>query len=112
MSSYRRISPAQTTVRIRIASAMQFARPLSGKAIWKPDLNFVQLPAEQFRSAVQQSGISANVADLVLEMCGAMISGHMKALEQRSARNTTPTSIETFVKDTFLPAYQGKAASA
>ena len=86
--------------------------PIIGKAIGKPDLNFVQLPPEQFRSAVQQSGISANVADLVLEMCGAMISGHMKALEQRSARNTTPTSIETFVKDTFLPAYQGKAASA
>jgi len=78
--------------------------PIIGKAIGKPDLNFVQLPPEQFRSAVQQSGISANVADLVLEMCGAMISGHMKALEQRSARNTTPTSIETFVKDTFLPA--------
>jgi len=86
--------------------------PIIGKAIGKPDLNFVQLPPEQFRSAVQQSGISANVADLVLEMCGAMISGHMKALEQRSARNTTPTSIETLVKDTFLPAYQGKAVSA
>ncbi len=83
-----------------------------GKAIGKPDLSFVQLPPEQFRSAVQQSGISANVADLILEMCGAMISGHMKALEPRSARNTTPTPIETFVKDTFLPAYQRKAASA
>ncbi len=83
-----------------------------GKAIGKPDLSFVQLPPEQFRSAVQQSGISANVADLILEMCGAMISGHMKALEPRAARNTTPTSIETLVKDTFLPAYQGKAVSA
>ena len=86
--------------------------PIIGKAIGKPDLSFVQLPPEQFRSAVQQSGISANVADLILEMCGAMISGHMKALEPRAARNTTPTSIETLVKDTFLPAYQGKAASA
>ena len=86
--------------------------PIIGKAIGKPDLSFAQLPPEQFRSAVQQSGISANVADLVLEMCGAMVSGHMKALEPRAARNITPTSIETFVKDTFLPAYQGKAASA
>jgi hypothetical protein len=34
------------------------------------------------------------------------------AVEPRSAENTTPTAIETFVKDVFLPAYQGQAVGA
>jgi hypothetical protein len=36
----------------------------------------------------------------------------MKALEPRTATNTTPTSFETFVQEVFLPAYKGHAASA
>lgn len=88
------------------------ATSIIGKAIGKPDLNYAQLPREQFLQAAQQMGMSANVAGLILEMCDAMASGHMRPLEPRSARNTMPTSIETFVADTFLPAYQGKAAGA
>lgn len=83
-----------------------------GNAIGKPDLSYSQLPPAQTKSAFLQLGMSASAADLLLEMCEAMISGYMKPLEPRSARNTTPTSIETFVADTFVPAYQGKAASA
>jgi hypothetical protein len=32
--------------------------------------------------------------------------------EPRSAANTTPTTIETFVKEVFVPAYQGMAVGA
>jgi hypothetical protein len=39
-------------------------------------------------------------------------SGYMKALEPRSPKNTTPTTIETFVVEVFVPAYRGKAARA
>jgi len=39
-----------------------------GKAIGKPELKYVQLPAEQLRGAFLQMGMSANVADLILEM--------------------------------------------
>lgn len=83
-----------------------------GKAIGKPDLNYVQLPDEQVRGAFMQMGMSENGADLILEMSGALNSGHMRALEQRSAENTTPTSFEAFVEEDIVPRYRGKSTAA
>jgi hypothetical protein len=57
-------------------------------------------------------GMSSNVASLILEMAEALNSGHMRALEQRSQRNTTPTSFETFVQEEFLPVYRGQSRAA
>ena len=54
-------------------------------------------------------GISANVADLILEMSTAMNSGYMKPLEQRTAENSTPTSYESFVAEEFVPHFQDKS---
>jgi len=51
------------------------------------------------------------MADLILEMSAALNSGHMRALEQRSAQNTTRTAYETFVAEEFLPRYEGKSAA-
>ena len=45
-------------------------------------------------------------------MCDAINDGRVVALEPRSAKNTTPTSFETFVKDVFVPAYRGQAGTA
>jgi uncharacterized protein YbjT (DUF2867 family) len=83
-----------------------------GKAIGNPSLGYVQPPDDQLRGALVQMGMSANLAGLILEMAGAMNSGHMKALEPRSTQNTTPTSYETFVEEEFLPAYQQQKAAA
>ncbi len=88
------------------------AASLIGKAIGKPDLAYVQLPPQQLKPALNQMGMSANMADLLLEMAEALNSGHMVALEPRSGRNTTATSIETFVAEEFVPRFQGKAARA
>jgi uncharacterized protein YbjT (DUF2867 family) len=74
-----------------------------GKAIGKPELKYVQLPDQQIRGAFLQMGMSANVADLILEMSAALNSGHMKPLEHRTPDNITPTSFETFVTEEFLP---------
>jgi len=52
------------------------------------------------------------MADLLLEMADALNSGHMKVLEPRSSANTTPTTLEAFVAEIFLPAYRGKASRA
>lgn len=82
-----------------------------GKAIGKPDLKYAQLTQEQFRGALMQMGMSQNFADRLSEMTEAMGSGYIKPLEQRSSRNTTPTSYETWVADTFLPAYRRKRAA-
>jgi len=81
-----------------------------GAAIGKPSLAYKQLPAEQLKPALTKMGMSSNMADLLLEMTDALNSGHMKALEPRSPMNTTPTTLETFVAEIFVPAYRGKAA--
>jgi uncharacterized protein YbjT (DUF2867 family) len=83
-----------------------------GKAIAKPSLNYVQAPDDQLRGAFTQMGMSANLANLILEMAGALNSGYMKPLEPRSAENTTSTSYETFVDEEFVPAYRQQQASA
>ncbi len=83
-----------------------------GRAIGKPDLRYTQAPDEQVRPALIQLGMSLNVADLLLEMSTALNSGHMRALEPRSAQNTTPSSYETFVNDEFVPLYEGRSVAA
>ena len=82
-----------------------------GKAIGKPGLGYVQAPDEQLRAAMVQMGMSANVVSLILEMAGALNSGHMKALEPRTAENSTATSFETFVEEEFAPAYREQMAA-
>jgi uncharacterized protein YbjT (DUF2867 family) len=89
----------------------QEAAAIIGQAIGKPDLKYVQAPPAQFKAAMVQMGLSENFADLYLEMSEALNSGHMRMLEPRDEGNTTPTSFETFVCDTFLPAYQCRQAA-
>jgi uncharacterized protein YbjT (DUF2867 family) len=92
--------------------SMDEATSVIGKAIEKPDLKYVQLPGEQMQPAFVQMGMSPNVAGLILEMAAALNSGHMRALEQRSKENTTPTSFETFVKEEFVPLYRAQTKAA
>jgi uncharacterized protein YbjT (DUF2867 family) len=86
---------------------MPEATNVIGNAIGKPDLQYHQISYDQFRGVVLQMGASQSVADLFVEMSEALNSGHVRALEPRSAHNTTPTSYEQFV-----PAYQSIAAGA
>jgi uncharacterized protein YbjT (DUF2867 family) len=83
-----------------------------GEAIGKPGLSYSQMPPAQLKPALIQMGMSSNMADLLLEMADALNSGHMKALEPRSAQNTTPTTFEMFVVEEFVPRFQGRAARA
>jgi uncharacterized protein YbjT (DUF2867 family) len=83
-----------------------------GAAIGIPNLAYVQLPAEQVIQGMTQMGMSKNMATLICEMADALNSGHMRALEPRSAANTTPTQLEQFVHDVFVPAYKGQATTA
>jgi uncharacterized protein YbjT (DUF2867 family) len=83
-----------------------------GKAIGKVDLGYVQLPDPQVRESLVQIGMSEQVAQLLLEMAGAMNAGHMRPLEPRTAANSTPTSYESFVSKEWLPAYRAKTKAA
>jgi uncharacterized protein YbjT (DUF2867 family) len=77
-----------------------------GKAIGKPGLKYLQVADEDLRPALTKMGMSVSFVDLLLEMTDAMNSGHMQALERRTPENTTPTSYENFVAETFVPAYR------
>jgi uncharacterized protein YbjT (DUF2867 family) len=88
------------------------AAKIIGTAIGKPNLAYMQLPDEQVIQAMTGMGISRNMAELLCEMSAAINNGYMKALEPRSAKNTTPTTLEIFVEEVFLPAFKGQAASA
>jgi uncharacterized protein YbjT (DUF2867 family) len=87
------------------------ATTIIGRAVGKPDLGYIQAPDNQVRAAMVQMGMSENVAGLILEMAAALNTGHMRALEPRTASNTTPTKFETFVADSFAPAYRQQAAA-
>jgi len=82
-----------------------------GKAIGKPDLKYVQAPNDQIRPAMVQMGMSEKFVELLLQMTASLNSGYMKALEPRTSLNTTPTPYETFVAESFVPAYQQQAAA-
>lgn len=90
----------------------QEAAAIIGKAIGKPGLGYMQLGPAQLKPALTQMGMSANMAELLLEMADALNSGYMVALEKRSPQNTTPTSLEKFVEEKFVPQFTGKAAGA
>jgi len=83
-----------------------------GKAIGKPDLKCMHAPDDQVRQGMMQVGLSRAMADWLLELNAAINSGHVRALEPRSARNTTPTSYEQFVAEEFVPLYEGRTKAA
>lgn len=83
-----------------------------GHAIAKPNLKYIQVPDDQFRGVLVQMGMSEQCARLLVEMTAALNSGHMRALEPRTTQNTTATSYETFVAESFVPAYQQQVIAA
>ena len=88
------------------------ATAIIAKAIEKSDIKYVQLPDEQIQPILVQMGMSPVMAGMILEMSAALNSGHMRALEPRSARTATPTSYETFVAEVLLPVYKGQVRAA
>ncbi len=82
------------------------------KSLNNSDLRFVQFPYDQFEQVLTQMGIPLKTASLFIEMFQGFNDGLVAPQEPRSPANSTPTSIESFIREHFLPAYQVKAASA
>jgi len=82
------------------------------KALGKADLRYVQFPYDEVEKVLIQMGAPAKTAALFSEMFRAFNDGTVSPTETRSAKNTTSTSIENFVKEKFVPAYQGLAVGA
>ncbi|MBI3810632.1 MAG: NmrA family NAD(P)-binding protein [Nitrospirae bacterium] len=77
-----------------------------GKSIGKPDLKYVQFPYEEAEKAMIGMGLSPSVTQAYIEMTRAFNDGIVRPTEKRSAKNTTPTSIEQFAKQ-FAAVYHG-----
>jgi len=75
-----------------------------GNAIGKPDLQYVQFPTEQAKQAMTSQGLSEDVANDIIGMETSLKNGIMN-YEQRTAKNSSSTSAEEFIKETFLPLY-------
>ncbi len=86
------------------------ASGIIGKKIGKPDLAYVMVPYDDAEKGMISWGLSADISHLFVEMSRAFNEGRIR-YEKRSARNTTPTSLETFCDEVLVPAYkQSKAA--
>jgi len=83
-----------------------------GRALNKPDLRYAQFPYDQVQQVLVQMGTPAKTAALFIEMFQGLNDGIVVGTEPRSEANTTRTSIEAFVKEVFVPAYQGTAVGA
>lgn len=84
---------------------MTEATAILGGAIGKPSLPYVQFPYGDAEKAMIGMGLSPDVARGYIEMYRAFNDGIMKPTEQRSAKNTTPTSFEAFAEE-FAAAYK------
>lgn len=84
--------------------SMNEAASIVGKAIGNPGVTYVQVPDSALAAALQQMGMPAKTADLILEMWKGANAGLIRPQEPRSARNTTPTSLESFATEVFAPA--------
>jgi hypothetical protein len=83
-----------------------------GRALNKPDLRYAQFPYDQVQQVLVQMGTPLKTAATFIEMFQGINDGIVVGTELRSEANTTRTSIETFVKEVFVPAYQGTAVGA
>jgi uncharacterized protein YbjT (DUF2867 family) len=92
--------------------SMTEATAVIGHGIGKPDLRYEQFPYDRMQQVLTQVGIPPKTAALYVELYKAINAGVVAPQEPRSPENSTPTSIEQFVQDVFVPAYHGKAPTA
>jgi len=88
---------------------MTEATRILGEAIGNPDLRYVQFPEEDARKAMSGMGMSDSVVDALLEMERGFNTGKIRPTRERSAENTTPTTLEEFARAIFAPAYRASA---
>ena len=87
------------------ALTMSEVAPILGAAIGQPQLVYEQVPAEAVKQGMRGAGFSAQAADLFEEMANAFNSGLIATIDD--ARWALPTSLETFAREVFAPAWQG-----
>ena len=84
---------------------MNEAASIVGKALGKPEISYIQMPSPMLEAALLQMGLPKKTTASLLEMWDGANAGLIVPQEERSSRNTTPTTLESFVFETFVPAY-------
>lgn len=77
-----------------------------GQALEKPDLTWTSFPYDQARAGMIQAGLQPSLADNYIEFCQRINDNNLTDGFERNAENTTPTTLEQFVDQEFVPAYQ------
>lgn len=85
---------------------MREATDVIGRAIGKPDLPYVQFAYDDLVRALVGMGLSESMAGLYAEMSQGFNDGRIAPLEPHGPGNTTPTTFEDFVAETYVPAYE------
>jgi len=85
--------------------SMKEAASIVGHSIGKADLEYLQMPSMILELALLKTGLPKKTAELIIEMWDGANAGLIVPQEERSARNTTPTTLESFVSRVFAPAY-------
>ncbi len=91
--------------------SLQEATTLIGKAIGKPDLQYVQFTYDDTQKALLGMGFSPDLARLFVEMSRGSNEGLMKPTQGRTPKSTTPTTFEEFAK-VLANAYNAGTAAA
>lgn len=82
---------------------MREAARIVGEAIGNSELRYVQTPIERAERELLEGGSELTMVRHRLQMYIGFNDGSIRWLEERSAENTTPTSIETFAAEEFAP---------
>ncbi len=90
--------------------ALTEAWGIIGSRISKPGLQYISFPYDEAEKAMVGMGLSPDMSRTYVEMARAFNEGKIKA-EKRTVENTTPTSIESFCDEVFVPAFTQKKAA-
>ncbi|QLH21030.1 NAD(P)H-binding protein [Streptomyces sp. Rer75] len=85
--------------------SMREATEVIANAVGADDLVYEQLDLETFRAELRRNGVSLNVERMMAEVGTSLNSQHTRMRQPRTARTSTPTSIENFVEEEFAPRY-------
>jgi uncharacterized protein YbjT (DUF2867 family) len=89
--------------------SMNEAASIVGKALGKPDVSYTQVPSPMLEEGLLKMGLPKKTTQLIIEMWDGANAGLIVPQEERSSRNTTPTTLESFVTESFIPAYMHMA---
>ena len=84
---------------------MQEAMSVLGKAIGKPDLQYVQVAYEQVKEAMVGAGMSPDAARLLIELDQSLNEGLIRTTQAMTPDHLGKTGIENFAEE-FAAAFR------